>query len=247
MEKIFDLREFLLDLYQKSKISIIIAVVLGMVGATYAMVNNETDVYISQAASSINLMNTNNFETDGLDIIMGNIRETVTSNYFYITILNELSSTYDSQELRELFQTSISPNINDLRNVLNIYTSGNNVIIELKAKNSVVAQKYTNTIREVTAKKLAQNIQNITITIQDQYVYNQMLQTGNNISGSIFKYTVLGICAGIVISIFYQFFFNVIDTKVKSIRDLEKYNLPIFGEIVQEVQEVQEEREDTND
>lgn len=231
MEKIFDLREFLLDLYQKIKLSLILAVILGFVGATYAITNNNTDVYISQAASSINLIYNNSYETDSLDIIMGNVRETVTSNYFYIAILNELNTTYTSVEMKDLFNTSITPNINDLRNVLNIYTSGNNVIVELKAKNSVVAQKFANTIREVTAKKLAQNIQNITITIQDQYVYNEMLQTGNNISNTVFKYTILGIGAGIIVSIFYQFFFNVIDTKVKNVYDLEKYNLPIYGEI----------------
>lgn len=238
MEKIFDLREFLLDLYQKCKISLILAIVLGLTGAMYGAVSNETDVYVSQSAASINLMHNNVYETDGLDIIMGNVRESVTSNYFYIAILNELNSIFTQEEIDDLFNETLNPTINDLRKILNIYTSGNNVIIEIKANNSVVAQKYSNTIREITAKKIAQNIQNVTITIQDQYVYNQMLQTGNNTSISILKFAVLGAGAGIVISIFYLFFFNIIDTRVKSISDLEKYNLPIFGEIQEEREEI---------
>lgn len=233
MEKTFDLREFILMIYEKFKQCISLALILGVLGFIYASITNENDIYISQSSSSINLIKAEVNDSDGLDIVMGNIRETVSSNYFYIGILNDLNQNFEDTEIEDLFKNNSNPNLQDLQKVLNIYTSGNNVIVEVKAINSVTAQKFSNKIRETTAKKLAQNIQNITITIQDQYVYNQLLETGNINGQRTIKYTLAGFAGGILVGILYAFFFNVMDTKVKTINDLQKYNLPILGEITE--------------
>lgn len=239
METVFDLREFLLTIYSKVKKSISLIIALGILGATYGGITTENNVYLSQSASSINITSYNENETDGIDIIMGNIRETISSNFFYMGILNEINVNYPEDEIKDLFKKQLPININDLREILNIYTSGNTVIVELKASNSVTAQKFSNTIREATVKKIAQNINNITITIQDQYVYNQMLETGDLSSKRLIKYGLIGILGGLVLIIFYSFFLDIIDTKVKTSKDLEKFNLPILGEIT--------EGEDTDD
>lgn len=233
MEKVFDLREFLITIYEKCKNFVAFILIIAMLGALYGASTNQSNVYVSQSSSSVNLTQYEKAENDGLDIIMGNIRETVTGDYFYIGILNELNSLYDEEELSELMQTAQNPSLTDLKSTLNIYTNGNTILVEVKANNSVTAQKFSNSIRELTVKKLVQNIQNITISIQDQYVYNQMLQTGNTLPTRVLKYTLAGAGAGIVITILYTFFFEVMDTKVKSTKDLQKYNLPILGELTQ--------------
>lgn len=239
METIFDLREFLLKLYQKVKKSITLIVALGILGATYGGITSESNTYVSQSAASVNITSHNTNETDGIDIVMGNIRETISSNFFYMGILNEINVNYSEDEVKDLFKKQLPININDLREILNIYTSGNTIIVELKATNSVTAQKFSNSIRETTVKKIAQNINNITITIQDQYVYNQMLETGDVSTQRMIKYGLVAILGGLVIIIFYSFFFDIIDTKVKTTKDLKKFNLPILGEI--------SEGEDTDD
>lgn len=234
MENIFDLREFLIMLYQKAKSYIVLVIAFTLIGATYGASTVDSNVYISQSACSINFIASDQNEIDGLDVIMGNIRETITSNYFYIGVLNDILSSYEQYEraeLNDIFKVNQNPDLNDLKGILNIYTSGNNVIIEVKSNDSSKSQRLSNYVREIAANKLAQNIQNITITIQDQYVYNQQLETGDNSSTQIIKYAIAGGLAGIVCVMFYGFFFNVIDTRVRSAADLRKYNIPILGEI----------------
>ncbi len=231
MEQVFDLREFIVNIFRKFKLVIIMAVVFGLLGGVFGFMRVGKDKFTTTSATSVNIITNQTTDATALTNIMTSIRDTVSGDFFYIGVLNSIKKNVDNTEFNEIFDGQKQPSIASLKEIIKIYVNGNLVLIDVATTNEALSIEAGNAGRKHIIEQLGKNINNINLTEQTQQTVNTSLQNGDTPKSKAIKFGVLGFGGGMVLAILWIFFIDIMSLKVKSADDLRKYNLPILGEI----------------
>ncbi|MEG0692310.1 MAG: hypothetical protein RR444_04435 [Oscillospiraceae bacterium] len=231
MEQVFDLREFIVNIFKKFKLVIIMAVVLGLLGGAFGFFKGVEDKFTTTSSASVNIADQKSTDATALTSIMTSIKDTVSGDFFYTGILNSIRQSVDSEEFNKIFEGQAQPSIASLKEIVRVYVNGNLVLIDVTSSDEALSVEAGEAGRKHIIDQLGKNINNIDITAQRQQTVNTTLQNGNTPKKNAIKFGILGFGGGLVLAIFWIFFIDVMSLKVKSADDLKKYNMPILGEI----------------
>lgn len=231
MEQVFDLREFLVNIFKKFKLVLILAILFGIVGGAFGFLKAGDNEFTTSSSASVNIMNDKATDATALTSIMTSIKDTIGGDFFYTGILNSIRKNVDSTEFNQLFEGQKQPSIASLKDIIKIYVNGNLVLIDVVTSSEALSVEASSVGRKYIISQLSENINNITIKEQGQQTVNISMQNGNTPKDKAIKFGILGFGGGAVLAILWIFFVDIMSLKIKSANDLKKYNLPILGEI----------------
>lgn len=231
MDEVFDLREFIMYIVRKFKLVIVVALVCAVLGAAFGFFSAGKEKFTTTSSAGVNVITKTDSDATALTSIMTNIKDTVAGDYFYTGVLNSIQKNVDSQEFNRIFEGNKRPAIADLKKVIKIYVNGNLVLIDVTVTDEALSVEASNAGRTYIMEELSKNINNISVVERGFQTISASLQTGEIPKTKAIKFGVLGFGSGIILTVFYIFFVDVMSLKVKSIADLKKYKLPVFGEV----------------
>ncbi|MFZ2538908.1 MAG: hypothetical protein WAX04_08390 [Oscillospiraceae bacterium] len=231
MEQVFDLREFIVNIFKKFKLVIIMAVVFGLLGGIFGFMRVGSDKFTTTSAGSVNIVTNRATDATALTSAMTSIKDTVSGDFFYTGVLNSIKQNVDGGEFNQIFGGQKQPSIASLKEIIRIYVNGNLVLIEVTTTNEALSVEASNAGRKYVIEQLGKNINNIEVKEQRQQTVNTSLQNGDTPKGKAIKFGILGFGGGLVLAVLWIFFIDIMSLKVKSADDLKKYNMPILGEI----------------
>lgn len=230
MEEFFDLREFIVMIFKKSKLIIIAAVAFLVLGVAYGYLTVSPDKFTTTSSTSVNILQAKATDATALTNVMTSIKDTVAGDYFYTGVLNSLKQSVDNDEFNQIFAGNKQPAISELKKIIKIYVNGNLVLVDVTTTDEALSVEASQVARTYVTQQLQKNINNIDLKEQGSQTVNASLQSGDTTKSRVLKFGVLGLGGGIVLSALFVFFVNVMSLKVKSANDLKKYHLPVFEE-----------------
>lgn len=235
MENVFDFREFLLNLLKKGKFILILALVLGFIGAGYgylkqgdSLSGDLSDTYTATTTLAANL------KDPGSAISVNTALLTVTANlstdYFYEGLLEEYRND-ESGLLAELFPGKAEPTAGDVRNIVAITTKGSWLFFAVTTENEIVSARAAEAGGKYVSTLMNDTLTNVTM---DQMT-RQSITANHHVAVSRMKvgikFGLLGVAAGLGIGILLLSFVSIFSLKVSSAKDLRRYDAPILGEL----------------
>lgn len=228
MDKVFDLREFILLLLKKGKLFIIFAVVLGFLGGAFGFLNGGDELYICTTSASVNTQNDGMTDATALTSIMTSVKDTLSSDFFYTGIFQAIFESMTQEQVKLLFGNVEQPTVESLKNVIKLYVKGNLVLVDVTGEKQVV-EPASELARGYVMGRLTQNINNIILEEEGKQVIKQSVQTGDTAKSRTLKFGILGFGGGLVLAALWIFFFDVMSVRVKKAEDLKRYGLPVFS------------------
>lgn len=223
-QEFFDLREFLIMLFKKSRLFIVLAVICGIIGAGAGFFLEGDPQYTSTASASVN---TTGLTTDAtaLTSIMASVKETISGDFFYTGILAAIREAMDEGEFIAIFGEKTQPSIANLKKIIRLYVNGNLVLVDVTSKNESLSTEAANVARGFVIERLSANINNIEITNQGVLTVDKALQAGDTLRIRVVKLGVFGGVGGIVVGVLWVFLVDAMSLKVKKAEDLKKFHL----------------------
>ena len=231
MEQVFDLREFIVAIFIKFKLVLIMAVVLGILGGAYGFLKEVEDEFTTTSSLSVNIEDKKLSDATALTSVMTSIKDTVAGDYFYTGILSSIRESVDTNEFDKMFDGKQSPSIEQLKEVVKVYVNGNLVLIDVTSTQESLSVEASEAGTTYIMEQLGKNINNIDIMKQGHQTINTTLQKGETQQSNGIKFLLVGFAGGMGLAILWVLFIDIMSLKIRSAADLKKYNMPILGEI----------------
>lgn len=233
MEEFFDFREFMVNILKKFKLVLILALILGLLGAIFGYVKGVDHKFTTTTSASVNIKDIKVIEGTALESVMRSIKDTVSGSFFYTGIYNYISDNTSSEEYDVFFNKDKHPSIEELKEIIKINVNGNLVLTDAIVVDEKLSVKVSSLCRQYVIEQLSNNINNVELKEQAIQTVNTSLQNGDTPKKKSTKYGLLGFGGGIVLAILWIFFVDVMSLKVKCADDLKKYNIPVLGEVTE--------------
>lgn len=230
MDKVFDLREFILMLFKKFKLVLILAVVLALLGGVYGYVDFPKEDRIQTSATATVSLVDKEQDATALSSAIGMVNAYITSDTFYTSLLNELSEKMDIKKLEKLFGGDSTPNMQDVKKVMRIFTRGNIIVAELTSNNKDIPAESANLCIDYIVENVPKYNDTLSATRLGAETINLTQQNNDTLNKSVIKFAVLGFGGGMVLAILLIFFVDVMDLRVKKASDLNRCNIRILSD-----------------
>lgn len=232
MEQVFDFREFVIKMFKKFKLALIVGLIFCLFGGAFGYIRYpNADQMKTTSSASISFAD-NIQDATALSNALTNINAVVTYDNFYVGILQQLSDNLSVEEIDVLFPWDNTPQIKDLKDIISIYIKGSVVFADVTTNDAELAKKASKVCIDYASQTIPTFFEGTTVKYLNQQTVNITSQNNDSIQNNMLKFAVLGLGAGIVLSLLFIFFVDILDLKVKTQDDLKKYGLPILGEIV---------------
>lgn len=232
MEQVFDFREFVIKMFKKFKLAIILGLIFCLLGGAYGYLSYpNVDLMKTTSSASISFADSQQDAT-ALSNAITNINAVVTYDTFYVGILQQLSNELSVDEMNELFPGDSTPKIKDVKELISIYIKGSVVFADVSCNNTDISKKASKVCIDYAIQKIPTFFEGTSVKYLNQQTVNMTNQSNDSKLKDTVKFAVLGFGGGIVLALLFIFFVDILDLRVKSKDDLKKYGLPILGEIV---------------
>lgn len=230
MEQVFDLREFIVGIFKKFKLVIILSVVFAVAGGVFGYASFPNDDKIqSTSTAAISLIDKQQNST-ALESAMKMINSYVTSDTFYTALLNELSTEMQSANLGGLFGGDATPKMTDVKEILKIFSKGNIIVSEVTSTDPSLSLQAA----ELCNLYIIENVPKFNDTVAAIKLGNETVnitsQNNDSALKEALKFAILGLGGGIVLSILFIFFVDILDLRVKKKSDLKRFNIPVLSD-----------------
>lgn len=231
MEQVFDFREFVIKIWKKFKLAVVLGLILALLGGVFGFLTFPKKDEIKAISTAAVSMADRTKDGTALTNTMSMINSVVTGDNFYISVLQNLSTTLNKTRVVSLFDGDESPKIKKLKEVIILSVRGNIVSVEVISGDKQLSNDAVTICMDYIIKQIPIFNDDVSVKPLQQQTINITKQNNDSVIKKMLLYTALGMGGGIVIAIMFIFFVDIIDLKVRCAADLKRYKLPILGEI----------------
>lgn len=230
MEQVFDLREFIVGVFKKFKILLILAIVFAIAGGAFGYASFPNNDKVQSNATATVLMLDKKQNATALESAMKLINSYITSDTFYVALLSELSANLDQAYMRTLFAGDETPKLDDVKEILKVYTKGNIVIVEVAASDAEITSKAAGLCIDYIVENVPQYNDTVEAALLSNETVNITKQNNDSAMKDAIKFAILGLAGGAALGILVIFFGDIFDLRVKKASDLRRFNIPILSD-----------------
>lgn len=231
MEQVFDFREFVIKIWKKFKLAVILGLILALLGGAFGYLSYPKSDSIKATSTAAVSMVDRTKDGTALTNAMSMINSVVTSDNFYISVLQNLSTTLDKGRVEMLFDGDDSPKLSKLKEVIVLSVRGNIVSVEILSIDEQLSSDASAACMDYMIKQIPIFNDDVLVKHLQNQSFNVSKQNNDSVIKKTLLYTGLGLGGGIVVAIMLIFFVDIIDLRVGCAEDLKRYKLPVLGEI----------------
>lgn len=230
MDQVFDFREFILKLWRKFRLALLLGLIFAILGGAFGYIKYPDGDLIRTTSTANVTMNDKTKDPTALTNAMLTINPVISNDTFYLGLLQELGKTLEQDQLDDLFLGDVTPKIEDMKEVINVYTKGNVVFADVTSTNKTIADVASLSCINYSIKQITMFSDGVTAKLLEQQSVNMTEQNNDSKLKSIMLYTIFGFAGGIVLAILLIFFIDIVDLRVKHLDDLKRFGLPVLGD-----------------
>ncbi|MEG0894516.1 MAG: hypothetical protein RSE93_02295 [Oscillospiraceae bacterium] len=238
MEKVFDLREFFIELWSKFKKIIILAVVFMLVGGLFGYIKfPKEDVKKGISTATVILVDKNQDAT-ALNSAMIMLSDYLKSDAYIISLINHLNQMVSPEDFETFFDGDMTPSVSQFKEHITISIKGSAIISEATASHPTLPQQVSEICRDYAVLNAPKYNRDLYVEPLTTEVINVTMQNNDFLLKDILKFSILGLGGGIILGILLFFFIDVIDIKLRNPEQLKNKSVAYIGEYSLENKEV---------
>lgn len=231
MEQVFDLREFIIKMFKKFKLAIILGIVFGILGAAFGYIKYPDGDLIKTTSSASISFEDERQDATALTNATTNINSIITYDTFFYGILQQLTTELSQEELEDIFDGDTTPKIDEVKDIISVYVKGSVVMADVTCMNQELSAKASKICIDYAIEEIPSFFVGTTVKFLKSQSVNMTKQNNDSRVKEVVKFGVLGLGGGIVLALFIIFFVEIIDLRVKSSDDLKRFGLPVLAEL----------------